>query len=93
MSILVGAAARCCARGTYRSRYGSSWGEIILDNVRCSGDESSLFDCSHNGLNIHNCIHSEDVEVTCQGENKIYDNIMLCMLWKIEESILVVDII
>ena len=63
--MLIGATVQCC------SRYGFGTGDIILDNLQCSGDEDSLFHCSHNGLNIHNCIHFEDVGVTCQGENKV----------------------
>lgn len=46
-------------------------GAIVLDNLGCTGTESSLFDCPHNGVNIHNCAHSEDAGVTCpQRKNK-----------------------
>ncbi|XP_030284078.1 macrophage receptor MARCO-like isoform X1 [Sparus aurata] len=40
-------------------------GQIWLDDLRCTGTESSIFDCSHNGAGTHNCGHGEDVGVQC----------------------------
>jgi hypothetical protein len=40
-------------------------GEILLDNVECIGTEGSLLQCSHQGIGLHNCGHTEDVAVTC----------------------------
>ena len=40
-------------------------GQIVLDDVGCNGDESRLIDCYHGGLGNHNCLHSEDVGVSC----------------------------
>eukprot|EP00798_Chlamydomonas_sp_ICE-L_P029532 gene29532-5878_t len=37
--------------------------EILMDEVRCGGSESSLLDCSH--VSKHDCDHTEDVETTC----------------------------
>ena len=41
---------------------------IALDDVRCSGDEGSIFDCSSRSLFSHNCGHSEDYAVECRGK-------------------------
>ncbi|XP_028650989.2 neurotrypsin isoform X1 [Erpetoichthys calabaricus] len=57
--------------------YGIGSGLILLDDVRCSGSERSLLDCSHSVLGQHDCSHSEDVGVQCETEiksNEILDN-------------------
>ena len=41
-------------------------GQILLDNLQCTGRESRLIDCPHLGLGIHDCSHSEDAGVRCR---------------------------
>ena len=37
-----------------------------LDNVDCSGNESILSNCSHNGVGFHNCyVRREEAGVVC----------------------------
>ena len=47
--------------------FGGGEGLIFLDNVQCSGTEALLVHCQHQGANVHNCYHIEDVGVRCQG--------------------------
>ena len=47
------------------SAYGGGVGEIILDEVTCSGQEAKLVNCSHLDLKIHDCDHFEDAGVIC----------------------------
>jgi len=46
-------------------RFGGGSDPIWFDNVGCTGGESSLDDCDHNGWESHNCNHNEDVGVEC----------------------------
>lgn len=49
--------------------YGEGEGQILLDDVICSGSEANLLECTHRGLFDHDCTHSEDAGVRCQGNN------------------------
>jgi len=48
------------------SRYGTGSGPIVLDNVECDGTELDIVNCRHSGWGNHNCIHADDVSVSCK---------------------------
>ncbi|XP_030832325.1 scavenger receptor cysteine-rich type 1 protein M160 isoform X1 [Strongylocentrotus purpuratus] len=42
-------------------------GPIWLDELKCTGEEGSLLECMHSGIQGHDCTHNEDVGVRCAG--------------------------
>ena len=56
------------ARGS--AYFGQGNGSILLDNVHCTGNEASIFSCSHSNIGSHNCNHGDDASVVC-GKNTI----------------------
>ena len=51
-----------------RTFFGVGNGIILLDDVHCSGIESTLLECANRGIGIHNCGHQEDAGVECTCE-------------------------
>nr|F7J220.1 RecName: Full=Scavenger receptor cysteine-rich domain superfamily protein; Short=ApSRCR1; Flags: Precursor [Patiria pectinifera]BAK39578.1 scavenger receptor cysteine-rich domain superfamily protein [Patiria pectinifera] len=56
---------RCCAS------FGQGTGVIILDDLACTGDETRIGDCPHRGWEQHNCAHTEDAGVVCNGKVRL----------------------
>ncbi|KAG9264040.1 deleted in malignant brain tumors 1 protein-like [Astyanax mexicanus] len=53
---------------THSAHFGEGNGPVLLDDVGCSGQENNLISCSHRGLGMTNCSHSEDAGVICSGK-------------------------
>uniref|UniRef100_A0A672Y7Z0 SRCR domain-containing protein n=1 Tax=Sphaeramia orbicularis TaxID=375764 RepID=A0A672Y7Z0_9TELE len=53
------------------AHFGRGSGVIWLDNVMCTGTESNLTECRHQGFGIHNCGHQEDAGVVCEGRSTV----------------------
>jgi len=52
-------AANCCAA------FGQGSGSIQFDDLACTGSESSLASCPHQGVGTHDCGHHEDAGLIC----------------------------
>ena len=59
---LPSAGAHAAQGGSFPSGTGS----ILLDDMGCTGMESKLFNCS-GVMEEHDCLHSEDAGVLCEG--------------------------
>ena len=47
------------------AHYDQGHGNILLDEVVCTGHETFIWDCKHLGWYHHDCVHQEDVGVDC----------------------------
>ena len=45
--------------------FGAGNGPILLDDVYCTGSETSIFECGNAGIGINDCYHGEDAGVRC----------------------------
>lgn len=53
--------------------YGEGSGLIILDDLMCTGEETSLDECDHRGFYENDCSHREDVGIICSiREHKFF---------------------
>ena len=48
--------------------FGAGTGPIYLDDVGCTSSASQLLECSSNPILTHNCLHSADAGVGCEGK-------------------------
>ena len=47
--------------------FGAGSGIINVDDIKCSGYESDISDCSSRPWGTSDCSHSEDVGIDCYG--------------------------
>ena len=54
---------------------------ILLDDIKCTGEEATLFECSRTNVGRHNCQHNEDAGVVCTSESSYLPDSVCYVLW------------
>ena len=63
-----------CAGGRAYSNahFGAGSGQIFLDDVQCTSSSNQLLECPSRPILSHNCLHSADAGVGCEGIDIYY---------------------
>lgn len=56
---------RGVAKAWSQAHFGEGKGQILLDEVQCTGNELSIEECQRSSWGEHNCGHKEDAGVSC----------------------------
>ena len=67
-------------------------GPIFLDDVQCTSTSNQLLECHSSPILSHNCLHSADAGVGCEGRNytnwikeEIYYSSFCCMQFHVRK--------
>jgi hypothetical protein len=52
------------------AHFGQGSGQIMMDGLKCKGEESHIAACNFQGWGINDCSHGEDAGVTCGMLNR-----------------------
>jgi len=55
------------------AHFGEGVGDILLDEVHCTGNEENIGDCQHQAWGSHDCSHYEDASVICTDGNDPFE--------------------
>ena len=69
MNSLSSVAVRAGGTAYSNAYFGAGSGPIFLDDVQCTSTTSQLLECPSRPILSHNCLHSADAGVGCEGMN------------------------
>lgn len=69
-------------RATKKGHFGRGQGPVWLDDVRCTGAESSLFSCGRASSQVNDCGHNEDAGAVCTGMRYNYRCLLILCRFK-----------
>ena len=61
-------------RAFSNAHFDAGHGPIFLDDVQCSSSASQLLECHSRPILSHNCLHSDDAGVGCEGNPVLKKN-------------------
>ena len=53
-------------------QFGLGTGQIWMENVQCTGNESRLYQCFHNEIGRHTCRSTRPASVQCTSNHNVY---------------------
>ena len=65
------------ARAFSNAHFGVGSGPIFLDEVECTSITRQLLECSSRPILSHDCLHSDDAGVACEG--KLFSDLTIHM--------------
>ena len=75
------------------ARFGVGTGPIFLDDVQCTSSSSQLLECSSSPILTHNCQHSDDAGVGCEGMSIMHTTASLHPSFQVFPSYLMVSFV
>ena len=66
---------------------------IHINDLNCTGSESSLWDCPMNNLTDYSCYHYDDAAVVCQCRLIYYPLLYITFLQLLMSCILIVQLV
>ena len=68
INVVINFMPQCTGGIAYNNAYfGAGSGPIFLDDVQCTSSASKLLECPSRPILSHNCLHSADAGVGCEG--------------------------
>ena len=71
-------------RAYSNAHFGTGSGPIFLDDVQCTSSSSKLLECPSRPILSHNCLHSADAGVGCEGMCNLH--LILCCTMQLVTS-------
>ena len=75
LQLLSNLPVHVAGRAYSNAYFGAGSGPIFLDDVDCTSSSSQLLECPSNPILSHNCLHSADAGVGCEGTLNRFHNI------------------
>ena len=66
---------------SYQQHYDAAW----MTNLQCTGNESTLFSCNHDGWRLGKCVNGENAIVACKRSEGKNLNFLLASKIKLDD--------
>ena len=76
------------------SHFGNGSGQVWLDDVGCSGSESTIENCPHAGWGVKDCSHNGEASVICSSKlyQACWQTVFFIIQFSLKKSILLLEV-